>query len=131
VGDFPSGGNRERWAASLTRGLLGVSALYAAHAVGLVRLGFVMLGDRGMAENVVQDAFLGLYRNWDRLNDPANALAYVRSSVLNGCRAALRMQARGDRRDRAAAACDGRPPFDFTEAAWSPGCYARGGRRVA
>ena len=95
----------------------GVTALYAAHSLGLIRLGFVMLGDRGAAEDVVQDAFLGLYRNWDRLNDPANALTYVRSSVLNGCRAALRKQARGDRRDRAAAARDGRAPFDSTEAA--------------
>ena len=91
--------------------------LYEAHAVGLIRLGFVMLGDRGRAEDVVQDAFIGLYRNWDRLDDPGNALTYVRSSVINGCRAALRTQIRGERRDRAAAARDGRPPFDSTEAA--------------
>lgn len=58
-----------------------VTALYAAHSLGLIRLGFIMLGDRGAAEDVVQDAFLGLYRNWDRLDDPANALTYVRSSV--------------------------------------------------
>jgi RNA polymerase sigma factor (sigma-70 family) len=32
-------------------------------------------------------------------------------------RRALRTQARGDRRERAAAARDGRPPFDSTEAA--------------
>ena len=95
----------------------GVTALYAAHAVGLIRLAFVMLGNRGTAEDVVQDAFFGLYRNWDRLNDPANALTYLRSSVLNGCRAALRAQARGERRDRAAAARDSRPAFDSTEAA--------------
>jgi RNA polymerase sigma-70 factor (sigma-E family) len=94
----------------------GVTALYAAHAVGLIRLGFVMLGDRSAAEDVVQEAFLGLYRNWDRLDDPANALTYARSSVLNGCRAALRAQARRDRRDRAAAARDGWPPFDSAEA---------------
>jgi RNA polymerase sigma-70 factor (sigma-E family) len=94
----------------------GVTALYAAHAIGLIRLGFVILGDRGSAEDVVQDAFVGLYRNWDRLNDPAKALAYVRSSVLNGCRAALRTRARRDRRDRAAA-LDGWPPFDSAEAA--------------
>jgi RNA polymerase sigma-70 factor (sigma-E family) len=93
-----------------------VTALYAAHAVGLIRLGFVMLGDRGAAEDVVQDAFLGLYRNWDRLNDPANALTYVRSSVLNGCRTALRTRARRERRDRAAAR-DGWPLFDSAEAA--------------
>jgi RNA polymerase sigma-70 factor (sigma-E family) len=95
----------------------GVTALYAAHAVGLIRLGFVMLGDRSAAEDVVQEAFLGLYRNWDRLDDPANALTYARSSVLNGCRAAVRARARRDRRDRAAAALDGRLPFDTAEAA--------------
>jgi RNA polymerase sigma factor (sigma-70 family) len=37
--------------------------------------------------------------------------------VLNGCRTALRTQVRGERRDRAAAALDSRPPFDSTEAA--------------
>ena len=46
-----------------------------------------MLGDRAAAEDVVQDAFCGLYRHWSRLADPAKALPYVRSSVLNGCRA--------------------------------------------
>jgi RNA polymerase sigma-70 factor (sigma-E family) len=95
----------------------GVTALYAAHAVGLVRLGYVMLGDRGAAEDVVQDAFLGLYRNWERLDEPASALTYLRSSVLNGCRSAVRAQARRDRRDRAAAGRDGGTPFDSAEAA--------------
>jgi len=51
---------------------------------------------------VVQDAFFGLYRNWSRLGNPANALVYTRSSVLNGCRNALRTQSRRDRRDHAA-----------------------------
>ncbi|MGH3282175.1 MAG: RNA polymerase sigma factor [Trebonia sp.] len=94
-----------------------MTVLYEAHALGLIRLGYVMLGDRGAAEDVVQDAFLGLYQHWDRLNDPANALAYIRSSVLNGCRAALRTQVRGERRDRTAAAPGRRPTFDSTEAA--------------
>jgi RNA polymerase sigma factor (sigma-70 family) len=39
---------------------------------------------------VVQEAFCGLYRRWDGLADPSRALAYVRSSVLNGCRTVLR-----------------------------------------
>jgi DNA-directed RNA polymerase specialized sigma24 family protein len=67
----------------------GVTALYQAHAVGLIRLAIVMLGDRGAAEDVVQDSFLGLYRHWDGLDDPGNALTYVRSAVLNRCRNAL------------------------------------------
>jgi RNA polymerase sigma-70 factor (sigma-E family) len=72
-----------------------VAALYAEHALGLTRLAQVMLGDRAAAEDVVQDAFCGLCRRWDDLTDPRKAPAYLRSSVLNGCRSALRRQARG------------------------------------
>jgi RNA polymerase sigma-70 factor (sigma-E family) len=75
-----------------------VTTLYRAHAVGLIRLAVIMLGDRAAAEDVVQDAFLGLYRHWGGLNDRANALTYVRSSVLNGCRNALRSRAQRERR---------------------------------
>jgi RNA polymerase sigma-70 factor (sigma-E family) len=71
-----------------------VTALYRAHGVGLIRLAVVMLGDRAAAEDVVQEAFCGLYRRWDHLADPQNALRYVRSSVLNGCRSVLRSQRR-------------------------------------
>jgi RNA polymerase sigma-70 factor (sigma-E family) len=74
-----------------------VAALYDAAAVGLIRLAYLMLGDRPAAEDVVQDAFFGLYRNWARLADHDRALAYVRSSVLNGCRSALRRRAVGRR----------------------------------
>ena len=71
-----------------------VTTLYAGHAVGLIRLAVVMLGDRPAAEEVVQEAFCGLYRHWDRLSDPSKALPYARSAVLNGCRSALRHRAR-------------------------------------
>lgn len=72
-----------------------VTALYQAHATGLVRLAMLMLGgDQGAAEDVVQDAFLGLYRRWSALNDPARAISYARSSVLNGCRSVLRKRSR-------------------------------------
>jgi RNA polymerase sigma-70 factor (sigma-E family) len=71
-----------------------VTALYRAHAVDLIRLAYLMLGDRATAEDVVQDAFCGLYRRWNQLTDP---LPYVRSSVLNGSRTALRRRALGHR----------------------------------
>jgi RNA polymerase sigma-70 factor (sigma-E family) len=71
-----------------------VTALYQAHAAGLVRLAMLMLGDQSSAEDVVQDAFLGLYRRWGALSDHGRALAYARSSVLNGCRDALRRRSR-------------------------------------
>jgi DNA-directed RNA polymerase specialized sigma24 family protein len=67
-----------------------VTALYREHALGLTRLAFLVLGDRHAAEDVVQDAFCGLYRAWDRLPAHDRALGYVRVSVLNGCRSVLR-----------------------------------------
>jgi RNA polymerase sigma-70 factor (sigma-E family) len=71
-----------------------VTALYQAHALGLIRLAVIMLGDRPSAEDVVQDAFCGLYRRWRTLTDTEKALSYVRSSVLNGARTALRRRAK-------------------------------------
>ena len=71
-----------------------VAALYAEHALGLVRLAMVMTGDRATAEDIVQDAFLGLYRRWDRLADVSAPLAYLRVSVVNGCRTTLRRRTR-------------------------------------
>jgi DNA-directed RNA polymerase specialized sigma24 family protein len=40
-----------------------VTVLYEAHALGLTRLAHIMLGDKASAEDVVQEAFYGLYRN--------------------------------------------------------------------
>jgi RNA polymerase sigma-70 factor (sigma-E family) len=71
-----------------------VTALYQEHAVGLIRLAVVMLGDRAAAEDVVQDAFCGLYRRFGSLAQPDRALQYVRSCVLNGCRTELRSRRR-------------------------------------
>ncbi len=67
-----------------------VTALYQANALSMVRLAHVILGDRSAAEDVVQDAFSGLYRRWRHLSDHDKALSYVRTSVLNSCRTALR-----------------------------------------
>jgi RNA polymerase sigma factor (sigma-70 family) len=86
-GDVGLGANAEATA--------GVTALYQEHAVGLLRLAIVMLGERTAAEDVVQDAFFGLYQHWAKLRDPAKALPYVRSAVLNRCRTALRDRNRG------------------------------------
>jgi RNA polymerase sigma-70 factor (sigma-E family) len=74
-----------------------VTALYQAHALGLVRLAVLMVGDQQAAEDVVQDAFLGLYRRWSALKDQDRALSYARSSVLNGCRMVLRARSSRDK----------------------------------
>jgi len=67
-----------------------VAALYESHALALIRLAYLMLGDRHAAEDVVQDAFSALYRAWHRLHDHGNLPGYVRASVVNGCRSAHR-----------------------------------------
>jgi len=74
-----------------------VTALFEAHALGLVKLAKVMLGDQSIAEDVVQDAFVGMYRKWASLQDRDKALGYLRISVLNGCRTAHRNRTRRDR----------------------------------
>jgi RNA polymerase sigma-70 factor (sigma-E family) len=87
-----------------------VTALYEAHALSLTRLAYVMLGDKPAAEDVVQEAFLGLYKRWRKLRNTASAPGYLRTSVLNGCRMVLRSRVRRD--DRAT----GELPWESAEA---------------
>jgi RNA polymerase sigma-70 factor (sigma-E family) len=71
-----------------------VDDLYRAHAVSLVRVAMLLLGDQPSAEDVVQDAFFGLYRGLPGLKDTGKALPYLRASVINGCRSVLRSRKR-------------------------------------
>jgi RNA polymerase sigma-70 factor (sigma-E family) len=75
-----------------------VHQLYRAHALTLVRLAVLLLGDRPSAEDVVQDAFMGLHRGLPRLRDRDKALAYLRTAVVNGSRSVLRARSRSARR---------------------------------
>ncbi len=60
--------------------------LYRENRLELIRLALLLVGDRETAEDIVQDVFARLHgRRPDVLT-----LAYVRSSVLNGARSALR-----------------------------------------
>ena len=70
-----------------------ITGLYAAHRLPLVRLAVLLVDDVASAEDVVQDAFA--------------ALAYLRVSVVNTARSALR-------RRRTARAYS--PPHDVTPA---------------
>lgn len=69
---------------------LSVSDLYHAHRLQLVRLAVLLVDDQPTAEDVVQDAFTGLYARWHRLEDPDKALAYLKASVVNLARSVLR-----------------------------------------
>jgi RNA polymerase sigma-70 factor (sigma-E family) len=70
-----------------------VTSLYAAHYRALVRLSTLLLRDAHEAEEVVQDAFVAMHGSWRRLREPDKALAYLRQSVVNRSRSALRRRA--------------------------------------
>lgn len=57
--------------------------LYTQSYDRLVRVARLTSADTVPAEEIVQDAFLQLYRRWSEVRDPA---AYLRLAVVNGCR---------------------------------------------
>jgi len=89
-----------------TRLPMGIGVLYATSYVGLTRLAAAFLGDRQLAEDIVQDVFARVHAHQPRLNDAGAADRYLRVSVLNGARNALRTQRRSQARDSAAEAAD-------------------------
>ena len=61
--------------------------LHRDHYRSLVRLACLLVDDVGSGEEVVQDAFVRVYRAWARVDDP---LKYLRTAVMNGARSGLR-----------------------------------------
>ena len=64
--------------------------LYRTHRMRLVRLALLLVDEPATAEDVVQEAFAGLHRNWSGLRDAAAAIGYLRTAVVNGSRSVLR-----------------------------------------
>ncbi len=60
----------------------GVAALYRREYLPMVRLAHLITGSNEVAEDVVQEAFVRMYKSWDRADQPA---AYLRRIVVNGC----------------------------------------------
>lgn len=56
----------------------------------LVRTAFGLVGDWALAEQLVQDAFLRVWRRWGWLRDPQAAPAYLHRTVVNLARGAVR-----------------------------------------
>jgi RNA polymerase sigma-70 factor (sigma-E family) len=67
-----------------------VRLLYATHWHQLVRLATLLTRDASVAEELVQDAFVALHRRWSSLDDPGAAHGYLRTTVVNNARSALR-----------------------------------------
>jgi RNA polymerase sigma factor (sigma-70 family) len=86
-------------------GPAGVAALFEAERPAMLRLAVLLVDSRALAEEIVQDAFESVTARWDDLERPG---AYLRTSVVNGCRMALRRRSTARRLDppRAAPAVD-------------------------
>ncbi len=70
--------------------LTDLAALHRAHYRDLVRLASLLNDAVGTCEEVVQDAFVSVWRRAPRLRETDRLPAYLRSAVLNGARSHLR-----------------------------------------
>ena len=66
----------------------------------LIRLSYLLCGDRGRAEDATQEALTKLYLRWGRIDDP---LPYARRCVVNATNDHWRRSGRRERREQAAA----------------------------
>src|SRR6058998_3162610 len=64
--------------------------LYLRHAHDAVRLAYLLTGDRALAEDLVQDAFVRLAGRLVHLRDPCAFDAYLRRTVVNLSRSHFR-----------------------------------------
>jgi RNA polymerase sigma-70 factor (sigma-E family) len=64
--------------------------LFEVHYADTVRLAFYLTGSWAVGEELAQEAFVRLWRRWGRLRDPHAALGYLRTTVVNLSRSALR-----------------------------------------
>jgi RNA polymerase sigma-70 factor (sigma-E family) len=64
-----------------------IAGVFYEQWLPMVRLATLILGDQGLAEDVVQDVFADMYRNAEHL-DPDRVLGYLRVSVINRSRSA-------------------------------------------
>lgn len=69
---------------------LSLAGLHRDHYRSLVRLASLLVDDVDTCEEIVQDAFVNVWRRRDRLDDQTRIPAYLRSAVLNGARSTLR-----------------------------------------
>ena len=77
----------------------GFDEFAAEHSAGLIKLAFMVSGDRGRAEDAAQEALIRAYQRWPRLDNP---LAYSRRVVVNATRDEWRRSQRALRADDAA-----------------------------
>jgi RNA polymerase sigma factor (sigma-70 family) len=69
---------------------LDLAGLYERERGPMLHLACLLVGSRSIAEEIVHDAFVVVGERWAELEKPGG---YLRSTVVNGCRMALRRRA--------------------------------------
>jgi RNA polymerase sigma-70 factor (sigma-E family) len=108
----------------------GLEPLFREHYRKLVGLARLLVDDPAQAEEVVQDAFVSLHRNWDRLRDAGAAPAWLRAAVVNGSRGRLRRLATARKHLRVVDPVTGGLPDESAIAADEHRAVARALRRL-
>ncbi|MEO8477355.1 MAG: SigE family RNA polymerase sigma factor [Actinomycetota bacterium] len=67
-----------------------LAELYALHSAEAIRLAYMLTGDRMLAEDLVQDAFVKLAGRLTHLRDPGAFDPYLRRTVINLANSAFR-----------------------------------------
>jgi RNA polymerase sigma-70 factor (sigma-E family) len=57
--------------------------LYAAHAQRAGRLAYFLVGDRELAQDLVQEAFLKVFARWGNLRESQSFAAYLNRTIVN------------------------------------------------
>ena len=68
----------------------GLERLYRAHAPDAVRLAYLLTGDRALAEDLTQDAFVKVLGRFRDLREPDAFWWYLRRTIVNLSRSHLR-----------------------------------------
>ncbi len=70
-------------ARALTRTRQKVGELYAQHAPAAGQLAYLLTGDRELAEDLVQEAFVKMLGRFEDLRSPQSFQAYLKRTVVN------------------------------------------------
>lgn len=67
-----------------------IAQLFDENFDGLCDLAYLILGDRYLAEEIVQEALLKTYSGWGRIRDKRRSDVYLKRAVVNLCRSKIR-----------------------------------------
>ncbi len=87
-----------------------VEALFDRNYASMCRLAYLIVGDAGVAEEIVMEALLKTWSGWSRIRDVDAAEGYLRRAVVNLCRSRIRRKVIEARVNQTAAGLEERRP---------------------